>query len=587
MIMKNILIRMRFKRVRTRFLAAIILLSLPLIILLGLISINITNDALIDVNEKSNKDQLRTSSEVADLLFRNINNLHWSLVNNEDIRDELRSNSQDSDVRPDIQTLRTTTRLQRMFSSSYADTRFVKSICVIDLQFRTFCSGRSDDSGVYEREDKISRIKESHWYMNAYKNKGKIEYLPSDLFGELDDAFSTVKLFRDADTNSGEPIGILVINVSKSIFGKVFNANGSEYGAYMAIDHLEGTPIAVYNSSVDIPLGNGGMNEVLGQLEKQGYVINSFYNQTSKWTLVHLVQKKELLGEARNIRWVTTLIASAFALFAIAVSFIISGTITRPLLQVKKMMLDWTKGVKVFPEVFAQDEVGVIGNTFKRIAVEYDELNEKLIHSELKEKEAELRVLQSQIKPHFLYNTLDSMYWLAYLEKNYKVADMAISLSESFKLSLNKGKETMPIYNELKHIQHYMKIQNIRFNDRFSYIEDVDEALLAMEMLKLLLQPLVENSIYHGLERNIGKGTITLTGRKEGHYVVFIIEDDGIGMEDISQVENGFGLKNVRERLQLYYGPDSSMEIWSLKGVGTRVRLKFNPMPPKETGTNT
>jgi Predicted signal transduction protein with a C-terminal ATPase domain len=576
--------RIRFKRVRSRFLAAIIFLCLPLIILLGLISINITNDALIDVNEKSNKDQLRTSSEVADMLFRNINNLHWTLVNNKDIRDELRSNRENTEVRPDIQTLRTTTRLQRLVSSNYADTRFVKSICVLDLKFRIYCSGRSDVAGVYEGDDKISLIKKSQWYINAYKNKGKIEYLPSDLFGESEDAFSTVKLFRDADTKDGDPIGILIINVSKSIFDKVFNSNGSEYGAYMALDKLEGKTMAVYNSSTDIPLGSGGMKEVLGQLEKQGYFINSFYNQTSKWTLVHLVQKKELLGEAKNIRWVTTWIAAAFALFAIAVSYIISGTITRPLLQVKKMMLDWTLGAREFPEVFAQDEVGVIGKTFRRIAVEYDELNEKLVHSELKEKEAELRVLQSQIKPHFLYNTLDSMYWMAYLEKNYRVADMAISLSESFKLSLNKGKETLPVYNELKHIEHYLKIQNIRFSDRFSYMEDVEEAILGLEILKLLLQPIVENAIYHGLERKIGTGTITLTGRKEGQYLVFTIEDDGIGMEDLSQVDRGYGLRNVKERLQLYYGTDSSMNIWSQKGAGTRVTIKFNPMPPKENG---
>lgn len=577
----------RFRRVRSRILAAIILLSLPLIILLGFISIKITNNALIAVNEKSNKDQLRTSSEVADMLFRNINNLHWTLVNNKDIRDELRSNGENTEVRPDIQTLRTTTRLQRLVSSSYADTRFVKSICVLDLKFRIYCSGRSDDAGIYEGEDKVDRIKETQWYINAYKNKGKIEYLPSDLFGESDDAFSTVKLFRDADTKNGDPIGILIINVSKSIFDKIFNSNGSQYGAYMALDRVEEKTMSVYNNSIDLPLGSGGVEEVLGQLEKQGYFINSFYNQTSKWTLVHLVQKKELLGEARNIRWVTTFIAAAFALFAIGVSYIISGTITRPLLQVKKMMLDWTMGTREFPEVFAEDEVGVIGNTFRRIAVENDELNKKLVHSELKEKEAELRVLQSQIKPHFLYNTLDTMYWMAYLEKNYKVADMAISLSESFKLSLNKGKETLPVYKELQHIEHYLKIQNIRFSDRFSYIEDVDDAILSMEMLKLLLQPIVENSIYHGLERKIGTGTIKLTGRKEGQYLIFTVEDDGIGMEDLSQIDKGYGLRNVKERLQLYYGADSSMEVWSQKGVGTSVTLKFNPMPPKENGMET
>ncbi len=121
-------------------------------------------------------------------------------------------------------------------------------------------------------------------------------------------------------------------------------------------------------------------------------------------------------------------------------------------------------------ESFEEDEVGVIGETFKRITSENVQLNERLIHSQLKEREAELRTLQAQIKPHFLYNTLDSIYWMAVIQNNEDIAKMAVSLSESFKLSLNKGKETIPVFKELQHIEHYMTIQNLRYNERFQYI---------------------------------------------------------------------------------------------------------------------
>jgi two-component system sensor histidine kinase YesM len=270
-------------------------------------------------------------------------------------------------------------------------------------------------------------------------------------------------------------------------------------------------------------------------------------------------------------------IAAGFAAIALAFSYFISGTITRPLLRLKKMMLDWTLGARKFPDSFDKDEVGVIGETFRRIIFENDELNAKLIRSELNEKEAELRALQSQIKPHFLYNTLDSIYWMAILNDNNQVAQMAESLSESFKLSLNKGKETILVFNELRHIEHYLRIQNIRFNNRFLYIQEVDETILGMEIMKLLLQPLVENAIYHGLEPRIGEGIITLTGVRDGQHLVFTVEDNGVGMDDLSRMEQGYGLRNVKDRLRLYYGECSSLNITSRPGEGTRVELSFKP----------
>jgi len=205
------------------------------------------------------------------------------------------------------------------------------------------------------------------------------------------------------------------------------------------------------------------------------------------------------------------------------------------------------------------------------------ELNDRLLQTELREREAELKALQAQIKPHFLYNTLDSIYWMARLNRTEDAARMALALSESFKLSLNKGRETIPVFKEIKHVEHYMTIQNIRYNGRFRCEIDVDPDIMGYEMLKLTLQPLVENAVYHGLEPKMGEGLIRITGRKNGDELVFVVEDDGVGMEDVSQTTKGYGLGNVRDRLMLYYGPHCSFDVESAPGAGTRVEIRFKP----------
>jgi len=568
--------KLRFQKIRSRLLAFMLILILPSIILLGYISYNIANRMIVEMNEETNRDHLRTSSEVADLLFRNITSLHFSIVVNDEIQEILRSGNKGSTRMTDNRNFETSARLQRLISASYTDTRFVQSICLFDLQFETYCFGRSDDAGIYNGADKEARIRAADWYQDAYRNNGKVQFYYKDIFAEKEDAFSTVKLFRDADDGSGEPIGILVVNVAKSIFGKVFTGS-STHGSYLAVAATPQATTAVYGGSDAIALHGGSITETLADLREQGYQVSSHLNQATNWTFLHIVETKTLLKESENIRWATTLIAAGFSVVALIYSYLVSGSITRPLLRLKKMMLDWTKGSRQFPAAFPKDEVGVIGETFKRIASENEELNQRLIKSELKEWQAELRALQSQIKPHFLYNTLDSIYWMAMLQNNQDVAQMAVSLSESFKLSLNKGKEIIPLYKELEHIEHYLKIQNIRFNNRFQYTAEVDESLLGMEVLKLLLQPLVENAIYHGLEPKVGPGTIRLTGMREGAYLVFTVEDDGVGMADPGLTEKGYGFGNVKERLKLYYGEDSEISIWSRVGEGTRITLRFQP----------
>jgi two-component system sensor histidine kinase YesM len=556
-----------------------ILISVPPLFLLGLISYNVAKDTIMESNTQTNQDHLRTSSEVADLTFRNAINLNRSIILNDYIRDNLKQ-LKDITLPADRTAVKTdlVDELQKMINNGFINSRFVDSVCLLDLNYEVYCLGRSDNTGIYKGADKSQEIRQSEWYQRAAAGNGRVVFFSEDVFGDSAKTFSTVKLFRDSSSLSGEPIGMLVINISKSIFDSFFTGSRKYGGEFIALDtSQEEVEVVKFprNQALQDVL-KGDSVDVVSAFKELGYLTVTYRNETTGWSFIHLVEIRELLRESNRIGTASAIIASCIAFVAIVISYVVSGSITRPLLQVKKMMVEWARGQREFNETFEHDEVGAIGETFKRITAENKELSERLVHTELREREAELKALQAQIKPHFLYNTLDSIYWMATLKKHEEAAQMTLALSQSFKLSLNKGKDTITVSKELEHIHHYMTIQNIRYNNRFEYIEDVDPSVKAMEILKLLLQPLVENAIYHGLEPKVGSGSVRLVGKRVGNILQFEIEDNGVGIDDPAKVEEGYGLRNVKERLGMYYGPASSIDITSQANAGTRVVLKLD-----------
>ncbi|MBT2759308.1 sensor histidine kinase [Mesobacillus foraminis] len=564
----------RFRKIRRRFLAIMIVLSLPPIFIVGVVSYQTSKNALIENHLKSNENHLKATSEKVDLLLRNVINMERFILSNSELRQQLIESRSISDKEQKSLKWGTANKLQQIMSDYAIEQKYIDSICLFDDYLRAVCYGRSDNAGRYENGEIIS----SHWYQKAVQAKGKEIFFHNNVLEDspLNETFSSVKLLRNPASGDYETIGLLVVNIHKSIFSEMMNQTNND--EYFILDSAEDNIKPVYSSNPSYykELYVKSLS-VLFNNKLDDYVVSYYTNKTTDWTFTYLIKEEELLKRPHQIRAVTNIVALLIAISAVILSVILSGTITRPLLKIKQMMVAWAKGTSNFKETFYDDEVGEIGETFKKMAVENKELNERLIRYQLKEREAELRVLQSQINPHFLYNTLDSIYWMAIINNQDDIGKMAISLSESFKIILSKGKEIIPLHMELKHIDCYMTIQNIRFGDRFTFIQKIDSELMNIEVLKLLLQPLVENAIYHGLEPKTGNGTIYLTGSMKSEFIEFTVEDDGVGIEDMTVTEKGYGLGNVRERLTIYYGPTSSLKIKSEIGKGTKIIIRFNP----------
>jgi two-component system, sensor histidine kinase YesM len=249
------------------------------------------------------------------------------------------------------------------------------------------------------------------------------------------------------------------------------------------------------------------------------------------------------------------------------------------------------------------DEITELGMNFNIMIGKIRQLLDAKVKEQEILKKAELKALQAQINPHFLYNTLDTIVWMAQANKIDKVIDIVQALSNFFRISLSKGQDWITINQEIEHIRCYLTIQKLRYHDILDYKIEVDEDILSGTILKLTLQPLIENALYHGIKNKRGGGTIQVNARRANlDQVTLEIIDDGVGftpyklskilasLEDdtgeISLTENGFGLENVHKRIQLYYGKQYGLTIQSKYQEGTRVTvtipLQVNIQPDGE-----
>jgi two-component system sensor histidine kinase YesM len=327
-----------------------------------------------------------------------------------------------------------------------------------------------------------------------------------------------------------------------------------------------------------------------------------FTFSTSKetgWKVITLTPAAVL---TERITWLASVIVAMGIicyLVLLYLSTFITTMITDPIKQLSNSIKKVSSGDFSQQVYFtSEDEIGELGRGYNTMISYIKDLIDRVYKLQIEEREAELNALQAQINPHFLYNTLDTIFWKA--ERNHvpEISEMVLALSRIFRLSLNRGNELATVAQEQELIEQYLILQKIRFKQKLTFEIDFDLKLLEMRIPKLILQPFVENAIIHGIEELENGGHLQITGRLEPEWMVFTITDNGVGMDDQKmnqilspndktwenplKITGGYAVRNVIERLELYYSSNHELTFNSNPGKGTTVTIKI-PITPKES----
>ncbi|WP_435923607.1 cache domain-containing sensor histidine kinase [Paenibacillus sp. DYY-L-2] len=407
--------------------------------------------------------------------------------------------------------------------------------------------------------------------------------------------FSVMRSIQSVSTL--KDIGIIVIDVDIRLFeGIIQPLNSVTHGDTVIVD--ENGKI-VYNSDPDRLGENLTGNALLaGAVNSRGsfrlnidgepHIAVYSVSESTGWKTLVTIPLQELLGpikQSRNAMMVMTLSILGFAL---VVAMFISYALTKPLKRTVQLMKQVQRGkLDVRVNVKHNDEIGMLGSHFNRMLGRVQDLLQEVYETEKSKQKADMLALQNQINPHFIYNTLESIRMLAELNDDDRVAELTYLLGQLLRYSITRSDEISTVQRELEHVENYLQLLQIRFPDKISYRFIVPESFYQLPIIKLVFQPIVENAVFHGLEKQAGAGMISITAWNERDDVLFAVYDDGVGMSaerlaglneslnDGKTDKFGIGLRNVNERIRLHYGESSSLDVTSMPGEGTTVTLRI------------
>lgn len=283
-----------------------------------------------------------------------------------------------------------------------------------------------------------------------------------------------------------------------------------------------------------------------------------------------------------------------FGVFIVVLVFVVTVTavliasgIIKPVRELYNATQKVAKGdFTARARINTRDEIAELADGFNNMAGNMQGMIHQIKEDEQKLRRTDLRLLQEQINPHFLYNTLDTIVWLIEGNEPDQAVNMVVTLSGFFRQVLSKGKELITIREEEQHIRSYLEIQSVRYHDILEYDIQIDQVLYDYQILKLTLQPVVENALYHGIKYKRAKGYIHVNGEMAGDLIRLTVRDNGAGMEEkeleelrkeisrpCKETEKGFGLANVNERIHMYFGEQYGLSIQSVKDKGTIVEI--------------
>jgi two-component system sensor histidine kinase YesM len=378
-----------------------------------------------------------------------------------------------------------------------------------------------------------------------------------------------------------------LVNLAPSERSQVYLFDGA--GRLIVTNAAEGQRIA----ASDIPTKSLTLQKLPGSSGK--HLLLRVQSPASGWSLLLVQPERENYKEAKPLQIFSYCIILISCLLAVWISWIVYSGISSPISSLVSGMKQLRLGnLNTRLANSRQDELGYLTDAFNQTVEQQRHLIRDIYEQQLRLTKTELKFLQSQINPHFLYNTLDSIYWSAKHHDAEEISEMVLNLSRFFRLSLNKGKEAVTVEETFTHLQYYIRIQQLRFVDQITVSFQASEESRGLYVLKLILQPLVENAILHGLEKMKGGGMLTILAEVQEDRLILQVLDNGKGISEqrlahiraaldrspsedshVSTERNAefFGLLNVKARIKLYYGETAAFIIESEQGKGTTVSI--------------
>ena len=349
-----------------------------------------------------------------------------------------------------------------------------------------------------------------------------------------------------------------------------------EYGNTIFTKNTFADDKAAYELNID-------QFKALREMENSGYQFIDRTSNATGWNICVYKPDRLIISSVQPIL-IIAVVAILVSMFAgITCIHIISEFITKRIKKLQKTMKATETGnLGMVIENDSADEIGDLINGYNSMSKRLDETVNEVYQSKIKEKEYEMRALQAQINPHFLYNSLSMINWKALEADQEDISHITLALSTFYRTALNKGKNILLVKDEIANIKSYLDIQLAMHDNSFDVVYDIDDSILKYETLNLILQPLLENAIGHGIDvKTDGRGEIRIEGKENGDFLDFTVSDNGVGMTKtqaaliLSKSSNGYGVSNVNERIKLYYGEQYAVKIDSTPGVGTKVMLHF------------
>lgn len=575
--------------------SVLILLSLAIFYM---ISLRYTEETVLGNSIDYTSRLVKQVNSDIDYYIDYMENISSLVVENTDVQEYLFGNGDWSENKMRYQ------RILTQFKTIVETRKDISNIAVVTRDGRSIINKGTD---VLNPNIKLNEV---DWYNEALKGDGSILTASHVQYVIKNNYKWVVTLARPLKTKEGSAAaGVFFIDLNYKLLKDLCENNSLGLNSYIFI--MDGNGKIIYHPKQQL-LFRGLTTEkteealaceepyfVTGERDDSRlYTISR--SESTGFSVVGVVALSELMQKKDQTQRLYLFVTLLLLLSGVLLATFLAGAITRPLKALRISMKEVEKGNWEAAQIENLDnsELGVLGKSFNLMLCRIRQLMEQNIYEQEQKRKSELKALRSQINPHFLYNTLDSIIWMAEGGKNKEVILMTSSLARLLRQSISNEDEIIPLWKELEYTKSYLTIQKMRYRDKLEFSIDVEESIRNEGIINLILQPIVENAIYHGIRKKEEGGQITVTGMQMDGNILLKVTDNGLGMdpdtlnhifdksrEHENEKKGGVGVYNVHMRIQLYYGEAYGLAFESREGEGTTVTVRI-PRQEKEAGMN-